>query len=385
MRALIINQHTGNHGDEAAFLGLLRLLNRADVEIIGTILNSFVVNQKSSIIPSSSKISASRVSTVLEKGMALLGCHHDIFRIMAIRLSDKLQLLTNWINEADIVLIGPGGENIGVYRDWLYMFNIIIALSLGKTVIFPGNSFGPSGSLHFDRMSLQVLRKCFVVAREEISQQYLKDNGVNASLGSDCALLLADASYRRGVTNSEEYAVFVPNLLWKWHPRFRKQKTELLVLFARIFDWLTERFSRIVVLPQTFPYPNKIEDFSSIIPINLSSRCEVVEHANPHEQLTLISKASCLIGMRYHSIVFAAMVGIPAFAYGYERKMMGFNRRYFDTSGYVDLTNHDNRNRVGLPDDVSYFPKPDLTALDQSVTELENLLTRMLSDVNATG
>lgn len=378
MKILIINQHSNNHGDEAAFLGLLRYIEQNNHSLIGTVLNATNIDASSVIIKEQTNVLALRASNVFEKGAAFLGCQLNLFRILAVLSVDKFRTLVEQIRQSDIVVIGPGGENIGAYRDWLYLFNVIIALSLGKKVIFPGNSFGPSGSQYFDRLAIDVLRRCIVVAREEVSLQYLRQNGVDANSGADCALLLFADATRRKVDEREDYAVFVPNFLWKWHPRYQDKAKDLEALCISVLESLAGKFERIVLLPQTFPYPNKIEDFSDLLPEHLRSRCEVVSHASPFEQLEIASKASCLVGMRYHSIVFGAMVGTPCFAYGYERKMFGFNQRYFGGAAYVDLSAEKLEKQLPLPISIEDFALPDLSKIDNSVKDLESLLTRLL-------
>ena len=107
-------------------------------------------------------------------------------------------------------------------------------------------------------------------------------------------------------------------------------------------------------------------------------KIEIIKNADPYKQLEIISKSSCIIGMRYHSIVFAAMTGTPAYAYGYERKMLGFNKRYYGSDGYYDLTiEKDHNDPIPLPC-YKKFPYPDEAKMTESIDALSVLLMRCI-------
>lgn len=337
MKVLIINQHTRNHGDEAALMGLTRLLKKLGVRNITVSLNSTDIPTESEIPKVATHVIASRLSTVVHKALALGVCVLPFLAKLAVKVSERTAELARHIKEAELVIVGPGGENIGAYRDWLYLFNIQLALAHRKKVVFAGNSFGPSRSSFFDRIALKILRQCVVIAREDISLTYLKNAGIEAQLSADCALLLLNKEATPTDNATSSHAIFVPNQLYKWHPNYRGRQAELDLLINGIFEQLLEKHNRIVILPQTFPYPNGIEDFGSLIERFGQDRVQVISDAPPPRQIELISTAACLVGMRYHSVVFAAIANTPAVSFGYERKMQGFNRRFYGGMAYFDL------------------------------------------------
>lgn len=378
LKAVVINQHTHNFGDEAAYTGLVNFLSGQNVDIVATVLNVFKISEFDRENRFRGEVVAGRVSLLIEKFFAFLGCHNRLALLFSIYAIRKFRVVAGIVRNSDVVFVGPGGENIGVYRDWLYLFNVKVCLALRKTVIFPGNSFGPSGYSNFDWQALKTLSSCVVVAREEVSLDYLVSNGVQAYSGADCALLLERPPVIEHV--EKDMAVFVPNQLWKWHPRFKCRQSELEGLCSEILEWLAGKYSKVTIVPQTFPYPSKDEDFSGFIPAHLKSSVEIIGNARPALQLEIMSRAACVVGMRYHSVVFGAMANANVLCLGYERKMLGFNRRYFGGRGYFDLTN----DFVTRSDDLfktNNFPKANSDALDESKRLIAFLLGGFLDVV----
>jgi polysaccharide pyruvyl transferase WcaK-like protein len=190
-----------------------------------------------------------------------------------------------------------------------------------------------------------------VVAREDISLAYLRNAGIEAQLSADCALLLLNQETTEADNTTSNHAIFVPNQLYKWHPNYRERQAELDLLIHGIFEQLLEKQKRIIILPQTFPYPNGIEDFDYLIERFGRKRVQVISNASPLQQIELIRTATCLVGMRYHSVVFAAIANTPSISLGYERKMQGFNRRFYGGAAYFDLaTSKLGGNTMRLPE-----------------------------------
>jgi len=375
MKVLVINQHTRNHGDEAALLGLTRLLRKLGVREIAVSLNSTDIPPGSEIPKMADHMISSRLSKPIHKFLALGACFSPAFAWLLEKFSERTAELLRHIKQAEIIIVGPGGENIGAYRDWLYLSNIQLSLLHGKKIVFAGNSFGPSRSRLFDRVALRILRRCVVVAREDISFTYLRNAGIEAQLSADCALLLFNENIASSEKKSSGYAIFVPNQLYKWHPNYRDRQVELDQLIHSTFEQLLEKHHKVKILPQTFPYPSSIEDFRYLIDRFGDHRVEVISDASPEQQIELIRNAACLVGMRYHSVVFAAIASTPTVSFGYERKMQGFNKRFFEGRSYRDLSTYGaTTDEIRLPEAAT----PLQDQVRQAAEDIENCLRKNL-------
>ena len=117
--------------------------------------------------------------------------------------------------------------------------------------------------------------------------------------------------------------------------------------FAKLADYLVEKYqANLVFIPfqanTDLPFMKEI-----ITKMRFSTARYVEEKLSPDQVLSLISKFSLIIGMRYHSIVFATMVNKPFIAIGYDPKV-----RYFVNSlGIPELLINLNQLTVKIIDD----------------------------------
>ena len=82
------------------------------------------------------------------------------------------------------------------------------------------------------------------------------------------------------------------------------------------------------MLPQTFNYKDKIDnDFNFFMElkdnVNLQQIVVIPDTFSSDVQQSVIAKAACMIGARYHSVVFAINQNIPFVALSYEHKISG--------------------------------------------------------------
>lgn len=382
MKVCIINQHTENWGDEAAFLGFVAALNDLDLDLTSVITNSTRIASQGYISSSSAKVYPLRFNSIFEKVLAFLILKYQ-FLFPLHRLFKKYRRLSAVINSSDFVCVGPGGENIGAYRDYFYLFTILTALNRGKEVLFAGSSFNTSGNPYYDQIALRLLQQTRVLAREEISYEYLRRNGVKASLCSDNALYIkkyfasaisSTTAQSPKLSTIASYTVFVPNCLWTWHPKYKDSQSYqyLTSLIDNIFQSLTA-YGQIVVLPQTYPYPNSKEMFDNYVE---RFNVLVLPDLPSLDQINIISKSQAIVGMRYHTIVFSALANTKCFSIAYERKILGFNRKFFHGNGLLDITDRSSYDHNFSLPSIDYFPLPDTHLIDHEVRNLYSLHER---------
>ena len=189
MKITIINQHIENWGDEAAFLGFSSALKSLNIKISHVVVNSSHKPSQGYIATSGGIVSPLRYNTFFDKLLALLILYAQFLYPIHI-ISKKYRKLSRILISSDAVCVGPGGENIGAYKDYFYLFSILMALKAGKKVLFAGSSFNQSGDKSFDRISLNLLSNSRVLSRERISCDYLSKNHIDTFLCSDNALYI---------------------------------------------------------------------------------------------------------------------------------------------------------------------------------------------------
>ncbi len=371
---LLVNQHSYNWGDEAAFLGLQSALTSRGYRIELILGNTHAIPEGGCIAASGIPFYPAKVKTRLERWLLSASLLHPALWCLS-GMSSRLRALIRILKNSPLVVVAPGGNNLA-YQDHLYLFVIAAALRQGSQVIFAGNSFGLSSSRRFNSTALQLLQRCRVVAREPESYRHLQQNAIPCWLSSDPALLLAKAE-SRAPTSSGNYSVFIPNQLWAWHGQFKGQikRDQIRQIIETIIQSLSQH-NRVVLLPQTFPYPNPAEDFSDY---TKTFNCEVAEHLTPAEQITLIAGAQGVVSMRYHALVFAAIAGQRCFSLCYEQKMTGFHRTIYGQQGHVVLhARAIEPNGFQLPALID-FPTPKAHALSREIERLEQMYRELFA------
>ena len=380
MKIIIINQHTKNWGDEAAFLGFISALTSLGCEVSHVLTNSSSLTDQGYIAKSKAAIFPARFKSRSEKLIALIALHLP-FLFGLTYFSKKYRDIRKIMSTASAVCVGPGGENIGAYKDYSYLLILQFALRSNKKVLFSGNSFNSSGSRIFDSIAQDILSKSQVLAREEISFHYLNSRGIAADLCSDNALYLRkyfqsailplNSSNIPAITENTDYTVFVPNFLWTWHPKYKSHAARRFLenLITSIFESLSA-YGKIVILPQTYPYPNAIEFFDEYA---AKYNAVIVPNCPSLEQIRIIANSKAVVGMRYHSIVFSALANQKCFSIGYERKITGFNKRFYAGTGILDLTQSSALTQPFTLPPIQEFPSPDVNLIDKEIANLLSL------------
>lgn len=347
MNIIILNQPYRNRGDESAHKGLVRSLcnNISDVsinvvDIYGTQkdIDSFDVklpNVRYTIVPG-------------YRGhvRALFLSKFGVSPSMILAKSNKL--LSNAINESDLVLCAPGGINMGGFHSWYHIEVLMIAMYYKKPIAYYGRSIGPfdvktKDDVVFNKWSLSLLHYFgYISLRDSISLSYARAWSINNVIPiTDAAFLevprVTVPKEIMSKISAVKYVVFVPNEL-TWHYKFKSvSPTYIEKFYHQILDLILEDPDVVVVmLPQTVNSSICDHDyFKRLIESYKGNRTRVLifdEIYSSDVQQTIISKSLYVIGARYHSIVFAINNNRPFVSLSYEHKMKGL----LETCGAVD-------------------------------------------------
>ena len=338
MKILVVNQPIRNRGDEAAhkaFMNLLSTLVDYKVEVLmGSDAKKEDINAYAEKYDNIKYTIQPEVKVwgdqFIPKMRAILP---DILFYFLFFWHPLLRIRRKFIRYSDIVVCAPGGVCMGPYRSWNHIFNLQLALDLDKPLFIYGRSFGPlpdetREDKYFGKASKRILKKVrYISLRDKKSQTYAKKLGLDYQPTIDAAFAREkQVVLPRELSEIEnrEYVVFVPNELYSWHVNYKNvPKSKFDKLYTAILGDLEKQY-HVVMLPQL--YGRKDSDykyFEYLKDISKSNNVSVIpDNYNSNVQQRIIAGAKLVVGVRYHSIIFAINNSTPFVALSYEHKML---------------------------------------------------------------
>lgn len=237
---------------------------------------------------------------------------------------DDARARINELNQCDYILIGGGGlvlRNIGHYIDIIRDFK--------KPFGFIGISIEAYHRSMTDFFELVKQKADFLLVRDKQSKEYLQDH-YKVILGPDLTFL-----YPFEVVNEvkEEICGFSLRDWYYWKAALLSRNYRAMRFFDKKFPWLANNY------PFTRWDPNEAAEivkkrFKNVLPLpfyfksSTNNDKEVLSKyfGNVPSQfdIDLWKKIRYLIGMRYHSIIFATQCGIPFISLSYQPKNVSF-------------------------------------------------------------
>lgn len=371
-KILLINQHSSNHGDEAAARALTAQL--ADLNAEFSILYNASGDRFQLDLPLDfQKVLNTRAITSLEK-VQIMASLNVPFNALHGLFSKDVQAEYDMIRNSDVVISMPGGANLGLYEDWRYLWRLMMAQRLGKKTAIYSTSIGPFRENRFKKQAFEVLKNAdWVSLRDAASIRYGRSGGVDFEESIDTAFLVQDFTDTTwqgkdltdfGVTFApDSYCVFVPNNLKTGHQTFRDvPKEHLDALYLALLNKALATGVNVVMLPQLFGNGNDRNYFIELAqksddPSRIFVAAE--DLLSDHQQL-IISKARFAVGARYHSVIFSINMSTPFLCLSYENKMLYTLERLERPEMGIDLTelsqgaSHDEMIAV----DTAYIDRP---------------------------
>lgn len=385
MEILIINQPLNNRGDESAHKGLVRSIVKnmpdAHVTVLWVRGNKDSIRQFAVQDKRVDYVSLDSFPKFWSVGSRAVKWHAS----WLLKLHPTCRKVMSYYKRADYVVCAPGGICMGGFQSWSHLNYLHFAILLRKKLFYYGRSFGPfptatKSNCQFKALSLEALNYfSFLSIRDKKSEMLAKELGVNYVETVDSAFLDdTQVEVPREVTDrigTDNYVVFVPNLLiWHYAYRGRITKETVLEFFAKILKAIEKKYpqSRVVMLPQTFNYGtydgDDIHFFEDLQQYTQDERIVIIPDTYSSDiQQKVISKAQCMVGARYHSVVFSLNQAVPFVALSYEHKISGLLETLGKTDCMVDITH-------GLD-------SPE--AIDRTVQEFECVLARAQADKSA--
>lgn len=219
-----------------------------------------------------------------------------------------------------------------------YLTPLVCAKELEIPILIAAPSMGPFDQ---EQEKNDLIGRCLkhaekVFVREAISQKYLDGIGVKSEVTIDTAFYdnIVESSVFQEDKDLESFfekhhkvvAMTLSDFSWNVPLKGKKDILEKNEDICKTFiDKLTDQGYGVLLVPQLFGNQDDM--------MYLAKYCKegvfiLSNEYDTYRQQYVISKCFALIGMRYHSNIFAAKAGVPFIAIGYENKMFGFMQQW---------------------------------------------------------
>ena len=258
--------------------------------------------------------------------------------------SKSLRQTLNAYKHCDVVVSGGGG----LFTDekpraiFIWLMQILPAFWYKKPVMCLGQSIGPL----FMRSSRWVVRKIFrkmkvITVRDEASRQTL------LKMGIEHARVLPDPVFglhTRKIDPSPRKAERRPYIVFSLRP-WIKNAEKIHGILAQFVDWLYETYHlRTYFVPFQSDQDNDEKELMHLFSrLRHRDAAQVLAHnENICDVLHLMEHSTAVVGMRLHSLIFAAVTHTPFLGLSYSLKVAEVVRQlgmenYFCEYRFIEL------------------------------------------------
>jgi len=237
------------------------------------------------------------------------------------------------IRKCDAFVLGGGGilQDVTSKRSLRYYLSLInMAKFFKKKIVLLGQGIGPIKNRTMLRRSLK--NADLITVRDEASLKVLMDAGVSAkriALAADLSFLMGGPDKAKGAKLLElegikkcKQRIIGVSLR---EPAGKIDRKEKYKAIASVCDHLIkEKDVQLAFL--IFRYPDDIEAINNVMSFMKYPAPIMLRRCCPDDMLAVISNMDAVIGMRLHSLIFAAKAGIPSFGLSYDPKVAGYQR-----------------------------------------------------------
>lgn len=298
-----------------------------------------------------------------EKTLALHGA-------MGIRaLGERDAACRQAIAECDVFILGGGGllqDKTTIFNPSRWLAKLRLAQRMGKTTCLYANSVG---ELRFGinrRMAARALKKVHLITlRDALSAELLERLGVaGAQVTADPAFSLEpptpeeQAAARQKYDLPREYvciairhwydtnAVIPVKIATRLGLRSRKNARQY-ARYTSVMAEITQRINDELGLPAVFLSMCRgrdagvARDILAKLPQNLGNFTIDEPSMTPQDALAVIGQSKLLLGMRLHSLIYAADLGVPMVPIVYQDKVAGLAQMLGAEAVHVDTMDAD--------------------------------------------
>lgn len=233
------------------------------------------------------------------------------------------------MKETDVFVFGGGSllQDITSSRSlYYYLSLIILAKFLNKKVFVFANGVGPIEGKFNRFITKKVLNSVdYITLRDEASYKFTKFIGVeneNIEVTADPVFLIESSSEERADEILEEQGIELgENVLaisirdWKTSPGLARD-------VAKFCDKLIDKDIDILVVPMHYPYDVEYSEMIKVLSKN--ERIYVLNNKYEVEDIiALLKKATAVIAMRLHALIYSAKANTPILGLIYDPKVTG--------------------------------------------------------------
>jgi len=245
------------------------------------------------------------------------------------------------IRKHDLLVMGGGSllQDATSPRSVFYYLGIVMVAKLyRKPVVFYAQGIGPINKSISKRLIRYIVSKVDVITvRDYESGEDLKRIGVHKTpiVTADPAVTIPASSIdleigkeilsQLNLTGQRTIAISVRH--WKKEDHYKK-------VLAEVADYFTKQGWSILFIPMQ--YPADVSSSKEIIKLMNHSAYVVDRPLDFKEIMSLIGNTRLILGMRLHSIIFAAVMNRPFVGISYDPKLDRFVERVdMATAGHI--------------------------------------------------
>ncbi len=246
------------------------------------------------------------------------------------------------LKKSHLFIFGGGSLIQDVTSDkslWFYLNTLKIAIAAKIPVMLYANGIGPVKKLKNRQMVAKILNKTDVLTlRDEKSLKEVKDMGVSVKsiITADPALSLCGIDKSAAISLLEKENICLDKKILGISIREWKECDDAFwTSFLAQIDEICQKYDLTpVFIPLKKPEDS---DFSKTLQSKMSTKSYVLENSYTAEEIVgIFGNCELTIGMRLHSIIYAATAGTPAIGISYDPKVSGFID-YIGTSVSLEL------------------------------------------------
>lgn len=329
----IVGQPMFNIGDLAACKSLSLLLqNKLDSPIEYLIFKNQILDGEFEKIKGVKFVNNITIFNKYLKFISII-CPHFI-KVISF-FFPKIKKRFSSLLDSDFIIFAPGGLELGLYKNWDYLWIMSILVAFKKDFGIYSRSIGDFQSntildLIFKKRVIHFLNLSkFNDLRDQKSQKEAEELGIHYNKSID-VVFSNTPNYE--LTNNDQllnklennYIVFVPSA-FEWHPKFSTYSPKMFFdLYLQIMEIILKNTDmKIIMLPHNYKNNSDVHYFNSLrSKCNEPERVFVLENKYDSDLYQyIIGKAKFAILSRLHQTIFSINNHTPFLCISYEHKM----------------------------------------------------------------
>jgi len=254
------------------------------------------------------------------------------------------------LRKTDLLLMGGGSllQDATSPRSVMYYLSIVtLAKLLKKPVIFYAQGFGPISHPISKILIKSIVNKVDVITvRDQGSADDMKQLGVTRPIHitADPAVTIRPEEIDLGISRhrliqNPKKSIAISIRKWKNEENYKK-------VIAQMADEMIEKGWNVYFLPMQ--YPADVAPSEEIIHYMTQPGAVLLnDKMNFHEIISFIGNMDFILGMRLHSIIIAAVMGVPFVGVSYDPKIDRFIERVqMDSAGSIQTLTYETLSEI---------------------------------------